>query len=119
MPYAIRRICITTLISVLEGVISTFGDDPKDVRIMRICSFNAGEEMRNRKNIESLCWLSMYEFVKDLFPKSDFCQPEPDMINRHWIQHGRTSHTVESIDCLRVFNALSTMANIEQFKPMR
>jgi hypothetical protein len=108
-------VCLTTLISVLEGFISTFGDNPQDVRIMRICSFHAGEEMIKKNNIKSLSWLSMYEFTKLLYQKSDFSQPEPDSINRHWIQHGRTGRSGEQIDCLRVFNALSTMASIKQY----
>ncbi|MDT3698851.1 MAG: hypothetical protein RO469_05430 [Thermincola sp.] len=108
-------VCLTTLISVLEGFISTFGDNPQDVRIMRICSFHAGEEMKKKNNIKSLCWLSMYEFTKQLYQKSDFSQPEPDTINRHWIQHGRTGRSGERIDCIRVFNALSTMVNIKQY----
>ena len=64
--------CLTTLTTILEGAISTFGDDPKDVRIMRICNFHAEEERNNGNKIKSLCWQSMYEYTKLLFEKSDF-----------------------------------------------
>ena len=67
-------VCLTTLISVLEGFISTFGDNPRDIRIMRICSFRAGEEMTKENNIKSLSWLSMYELTESLYQKSDFSQ---------------------------------------------
>ncbi|KXL53769.1 hypothetical protein CLNEO_09950 [Anaerotignum neopropionicum] len=110
-------ICITTLLTVLEGQISFFGDDPTDVRMMRICCFRATDEMNKKHNIKSLCWLSMNKFIKNLYQKSDFSQPEPCMINRHWIQHGRTGRLVEKADCIRVFNALSTIASIKQFQP--
>lgn len=107
-------ICLTTLLTVLEGLVSSFGDDPQDVRVMRICKFHADDEMQKKNKIKSLCWLSMYEFTKILFQKSDFSQPEPSEINRHWIQHGRTGKSAERTDCLRIFNALSTLTSIKQ-----
>lgn len=111
-------VCLTTLLSFLEGFISLFGDNPQDVRVMRICSFHAEDEKVKKNNIKSLCWLSMYEFTNVLFKKSDFSQPEPDTINRHWIQHGRTGKSGERTDCLRVFNAVSTLTSIKQFMPL-
>jgi hypothetical protein len=35
---------------VLEGFISTFGDNPQDVRVMRICKYHADDEMQKKKN---------------------------------------------------------------------
>jgi len=105
--------CLTTLVSVLEGYISSFGDDPKDVRVMRICQFHSGEEQKNNRIIKSLCWLSMYEYTHILFDKQHFDQSEPAEQNRHWILHGRTSKIGEKNDCLRLFNALSTLACIK------
>lgn len=109
--------CMTVLTTVLEGFISTFGDDPKNVRVMRICSYHANEEISKDNIIESLCWQSMYEYSKILFEQSDFSQDEPDKVNRHWIIHGRTSKLGENVDCLRLFNALSTMTNIKDSQP--
>lgn len=105
--------CLTTLVSILEGYISSFGDDPKDVRVMRICNFHSSEEQRNNRMIKSLCWLSMYEYTRILFEKQHFDQDEPIEQNRHWILHGRTSRIGEKSDCLRLFNALSTLACIK------
>lgn len=104
--------CLTTLTTILEGVISSFGDDPKDVRIMRICNFHVEEERANGNKIKSLCWQSMHEYSKLLFEKSDFSQIEPNDTNRHWLVHGRTSQVGEKTDCIRLFNALSTLSNI-------
>lgn len=109
--------CITVLTTVLEGFISSFGDNPQDVRVMRICNYHAREEKDNGNNIQSLCWISMYEYTKILYEKSDFTQSEPNGANRHWIIHGRTSKLGERVDCLRLFNALSTMINIKGSKP--
>lgn len=104
--------CLTTLTTILEGFISTFGDDPKDVRIMRICNFHADEERNKGNKIKSLCWQSMYEYTKLLFEKSDFSKSEPDETNRHWLVHGRTSIIGDKLHCIRIINALSTLSNL-------
>ena len=104
--------CLTVLTTILEGVISSFGDDPKDVRVMRICNYHASEEKNNGNSIKSLCWQSIYEYTTLLFEKSDFSKNEPDETNRHWLVHGRTSQIGEKVDCIRVINALSTISNL-------
>lgn len=107
--------CITALTVVLEGFISSFGDDPRDVRVMRICKFHADETKKKGKMLQSLCWLSLYEFTRIFFDKSDFDKVESPVVNRHWISHGRTSRIGEQADCLRVFNAISTLACIKKY----
>lgn len=105
--------CLTVMTTILEGVISSSGDDPKDVRVMRICNYHASEEKKTGNSIKSLCWQSIYEYTTLLFEKSDFSKEEPDEVNRHWLVHGRTSQIGEKTDCIRVINALSTISNIK------
>ncbi len=105
--------CLTVLTTILEGVISSYGDDPKDVRVMRICNYHASEEKQNGNSLKSLCWYSIYEYTTLLFEKSDFSKAEPDEANRHWLVHGRTSQIGEKVDCIRVMNALSTISNLK------
>lgn len=107
-------ICRTALISVLEGLISAFNDDPRDIRVMKVCNKKAGEERFAGNNIRSVCWASMYQFVKKFYEKSDFSQSEPSVMNRHWIEHGRTDRVDNGVDCLKLFNAISTMAFIQR-----
>lgn len=104
--------CLTTLTTILEGSISSFGDDPSDVRVMRICDFHAGKERENGNKIKALCWKSIYEYIKLLFEKSDFSQLEPNETNRHWLVHGRTSQIGNKIDCIRIFNALAILSSL-------
>lgn len=106
--------CATTLIATLDGFISIFGDDPKNVRMMRICNFNAQKEKDSQKEIKSLCWLSMYECIKIIFTPSEFDKAEPETMNRHWLEHGRTQKVNTQTDCLKLFNALSTLTIIKQ-----
>ncbi|MCQ4022849.1 hypothetical protein [Ruminococcus sp. zg-924] len=107
-------ICVNSLISLLEGLISTFGDNINDVRVMRVCKYHSDEEKKNNNLIKSLCWESIYEFCKVLFKKSNFSDAEPPEMNRHWIEHGRTSKEYEKIDCLKLINALSTVTIFKQ-----
>lgn len=109
-------ICRTALISILEGMIAEFNQNPCDVRVMHVCHSKAIEEKSAKNGIRSLCWISMYEFTKMLFSKSDFSQNEPSCMNRHWIEHGRTSRIDDGLDCLKLFNAISTMAYIKSCK---
>ncbi len=106
-------ICRTALVSVLEGMISEFNANPCDVRVMHVCDSKAKAERAAGNNIKSLCWLSMYEFTRVLYNKSDFSQDEPSCMNRHWIEHGRTNRIDDGVDCLKLFNAISTMAYIK------
>lgn len=107
-------ICRTGLITVLEGMISEFDSDPKSIRVMKLCNDKANEERSAGRNIRSLCWCSMYCFVKKLYEKSDFSQTEPPKMNRHWIEHGRTDRLDDGIDCLKLLNAIATMALIKE-----
>ena len=105
--------CLTVLTTFLEGKISSFGDDPEDVRMMRICNFQMEEERKKGNNVKSLCWLSMYEYIRLLFEKSNFSKEEPNSTNRHWLVHGRTSQINNKLDCIRLINALSTLSNLK------
>ena len=107
---------LTTLTSVLEGLLSCYSDNPQDVRIKKICMHYVEEEKNKHNMIRCLCWTSMLEYTKVLFEKSDFSQNEPGTTNRHWILHGRTSKIGQQADCLRLFNALSTIACIKAFE---
>lgn len=105
--------CLTVLTTILEGKISSFGDNPEDVRMMRICNFQMEEERKKGNNVKSLCWLSMYEYIRLLFEKSNFSKEEPNATNRHWLVHGRTSQINNKLDCIRLINALSTLSNLK------
>lgn len=106
------NVCRTALLTVLEGVVSSFNSDAKDVRVMHVCEAKANEEKAAGRHIKSLCWLSMYEFVKILYQKSDFSGQEPTVMNRHWIEHGRTSRDDDGLDCLKIFCAIATISFI-------
>lgn len=108
-------LCINGLMPILEGVLSQFGEDPKDIRMMKICRDNMDKTENESKLINHLVWVSCYSFVSKLYEKSDFTSDEPTILNRHWILHGRTNSEWKPEDCLRLFNAIYTIASLLRY----
>lgn len=106
------QVCRISLISILEGLISSYNPDANDVRVMHVCDFQAKEARSRGKNIKALCWLSVYKFTQNFYVKSKFELAEPDVMNRHWIQHGRTTRVADDVECIQLINAISTIACI-------
>lgn len=105
----------TTLLTVLEGVLSDFGDDQTDIRMKRICRFQMDKTKADKKIINHLIWVSIYKFIDELYSKSKFNQNEPGQINRHWILHGRTKRELDKIDAIRIVNAIHSLITIEKY----
>lgn len=106
--------CATVLTTILEGLVSGFGNDPKDVRVMKICKDHEQMEISEYNYLKSLYWKSLYCYTGVLFKKSDFSSSEPLEFNRHWLIHGRTTKSSDKIDCLRLINAISTVISLQQ-----
>jgi hypothetical protein len=111
---------ISTLIPVLEGILSTFEEDKTNIRMIKVCKemVDAVEERLtiDPTNLQAILnktlWISCYHFITALYQKSDFSGAEPEMINRHWILHGRTAFNNSQIDSIRIFNAIETVSSI-------
>ncbi|RNB82109.1 hypothetical protein EDM59_21100 [Brevibacillus nitrificans] len=105
---------VSTLIPVLEGILSTFESDKTNIRMMKVC-----KEMLDTTNdnsmIDKIMWTSCFNFISALYQKSDFSGKEPELVNRHWILHGRTAFNNSEIDSLRIFNAIETVSNIVKY----
>lgn len=105
-------ICATSLLSVIEGVLSEFSDDKSDVRMMKVCQKHVDEFPQGGSSILKHVWISYNNFIRNLYQKSDFKQDEPDEVNRHWLLHGRSDFEIEEIDCLRLFNAVESLCMV-------
>lgn len=101
-----------TLLTIVEGVLSGFETNKKNTRMMKVCQMQADKTVESEDIIEKYSWISYNNFIKKLYEPSDFGATEPSFINRHWILHGRTEYNLTNLDCLRLFNALSTICYI-------
>lgn len=105
-------ISTTSLITILEGILSQFGNDKKDIRMIKICRFKMDGTKNDRKIINHLVWASFFHFISELYNKSEFDKDEPESVNRHWILHGRTDKQLGAADCLRLFNAIYSLTTM-------
>lgn len=106
-------ICADSLVSAIEGILSTFWEDKANIRMMKICQAKVDELAAEKEHItKKYVWVSYNKFIRKLFEKNDFTAEEPSFINRHWLLHGRSAYDIEEIDCLRLFNAVSSICMI-------
>ena len=110
-------VCAIALLTVIEGMLSDFSDDKQDIRMMRICQKQVDYYSRENKYtaahlIEKYVWESYNLFIRNLYRKSDFTFGEPDIINRHWLLHGRSEFDIAELDCIRLFNALDSLCMV-------
>lgn len=105
-------ICATSLLSVIEGILSEFSDDEQDIRMMKVCQKQVDSFPNDGSTIMKHVWISYNQFIRNLYKKSDFTDNEPDAINRHWLLHGRSDFEVEEIECMKLFNAIHSLCMI-------
>lgn len=105
-------ICATSLLSVIEGILSEFSDDKQDIRMMKVCQKQVDSFPNDGSTIMKHVWISYNQFIRNLYKKSDFTDNEPDAINRHWLLHGRSDFEVEEIECMNLFNAIHSLCMI-------
>lgn len=102
-----------TLLTVIEGVLSSFYYDKKNTCMKMICKKIISEIDDTEEDIiKKNSWKSYQNFINKLYESSDFDKNEPSFINRHWLLHGRALYDLKKADCLRLFNAISTISYI-------
>lgn len=104
--------CATSLLSVIEGILSEFSDDKQDVRMMKVCQKHVDNFPSDGSTILKHVWISYNQFIRNLYQKSDFTADEPEAINRHWLLHGRSDFEVEEIECMKLFNAIHSLCMV-------
>ena len=105
-------VCATSLLSVIEGILSEFSDDKQDVRMMKVCQKKVDTFPSTGSTIQKHVWISYNNFIRNLYQKSDFSADEPETINRHWLLHGRSDFEIDEMDCIRLFNAVQSLCMI-------
>lgn len=107
-------VCATSLLSVIEGILSEFSDDKQDIRMMKVCQKKVDTFPSTGSTIQKHVWISYNNFIRNLYQKSDFSADEPETINRHWLLHGRSDFEIDELDCIRLFNAVQSLCMIVQ-----
>lgn len=110
--YRMFRVCATSLLSVIEGVLSEFSEDKQDVKMMKVCQKHIDTFPQNGSTIMKHVWISYNQFIRNLYQKSDFTESEPDNVNRHWLLHGRSDFEIEEVECMKLFNAVHSLCMV-------
>jgi len=105
-------VCATSLLSVVEGVLSEFSDDKQDIRMMKVCQKKVDTFPTTGSTIQKHVWISYNSFIRNLYQPSDFSSDEPNTINRHWLLHGRSDFEIDDLDCIRLFNAVQSLCMV-------
>ncbi len=103
-----------TLLTIIEGILSKFDSDKTNIRMMKVCQQQVDNivNVDEKELLKKHMWVSYKNFITKLYAKSDFNLDEPSFINRHWLLHGRSEYNLSEVDCLKLFNAVSTIASI-------
>ena len=103
-------VTVPALITVIEGAIANLSSTT-NTGIIDLSRKRA--ENTETSSVPRYLWKSFYYFALQLYESKAFDKERPQLINRHWILHGRDSCEWNQADCLRIFQALYTLERAE------
>lgn len=115
--YRRRQFAITipALLVVCEGVLMAGKGKRTDLR--NVVAESVRRVERDIPNSFTLVlWRSVKYFVDQLYLTSNFSGPPPDLLNRHWILHGRDAANWTHADSLRMFQAADTLSKVAELQ---
>ena len=102
-------IVIPALLITIEGAVSRatrqLRKDRTDVK-----GAASRKSQNTRLPMRRLVWISIHAFLQVVFGKSRFSGKRPQIVNRHWVAHGRGTGRWSKRECVRLFHALHTIA---------
>ena len=104
-------VTVPALIIVIEGAIANLCST-SNTGIIDLCKER--EEKMEPFSARKYLWKSFNYFALQLYESKSFDKERPQLINRHWILHGRDSYEWNQADCLRIFQALYTLESAER-----
>jgi hypothetical protein len=110
---------VPALLAVLEGfavkhILTPSGTNTRGTtNLARLFADMGRHEM---DSIEALLWVSNLAFMQKLFANSVFDGSAPEVLNRHWVLHGRTECNWRFADALRLVNALEMLVWLEELE---
>jgi len=106
------QITIPSLLTIIEGILAHSAAD-NGTRLIRLAHSKVAQLENDGPNrIIFVIWQTIETFVTELFAKAPFLGPRRQVINRHWILHGRDATTWTQADSLRLFQAIHTVSQV-------
>lgn len=119
--YAFRRrrylVAVPALLLVLEGVLLDVAGQFQE----RVAVPRAAARIREAEgqSIVRAGWATVEGFVAGVFRHADFGASRPELLNRHWVLHGRDVPGWSRVDCLRLLQALHTISTLRDSRDWR
>lgn len=99
---------VPVLLTVFEGALASVVGRPHDAGPKSLASTELDGADRN---LERLAWHSIAAFTEVVFQNAAFSGGRPNLLNRHWVLHGRDAPKWNIVDALRLFQALRTLCS--------
>lgn len=104
-----HQIVIPALLSIFEGLVSELSGRFEQKPNVRQATRHKLQESSG--DVENWIATSIHVFVSEaVFKSHSFKQERPNLINRHWILHGRDHTDWSKVDALKLFHAIQTVS---------
>ena len=101
--------CLCASFPILENILKD-NDDLTNTSLLKLYDSIINNQ---EKDLETTLLVhGVRGFVNHITKRIDFSDTEPLRINRHWFLHGRSEHTVQKADCLKLFVAIASLLEI-------
>lgn len=101
-------ITIPTLFVILESLLTPFLKNETRFSIIELSDNELA--FIGDKDIWDSNWKSVQHLIKGMYKHGKFDENEPELLNRHWVLHGRSSANWTQTDSLKLFNAIGNVA---------
>lgn len=104
--------CACGLLSIMEGLLAKYSQSA-NTRLLSLFE-RIDEKIKESQDIELILTATNIKgYIESLTEKSNFQNgAEPDVLNRHWLLHGRSKRNIEKTDCLRLFITIALVLEI-------
>lgn len=104
--------CACGLLSIIEGLLAKYSQSA-NTRLLSLFE-RIDEKIKQSQDLELILTATNVKgYIELLTKKSDFQNGvEPDMLNRHWLLHGRSKRNIGKADCLRLFIIIALVLEI-------
>ena len=113
-------LAVIGFVAVFDGLLSDISDNSMTSIIERLKIIE--KKFENKEPIyDDECAIfilasTFYSTVESFAEFSDFNKPEPKMLNRHWIAHGRSTRKKTKLDCVKMINLIYGLLIVSDLK---
>lgn len=115
------HLAIIGLTAILDSLLTSFSEDdtPKIKRRLDLIDKKLLEKEDSSFNSDEInefrLYYTVFYTIESFGATAPFSEPEPVLLNRHWIMHGRTSREYTLIDCIKVLSMIYGMTVVGEY----